>query len=218
MVNWCCLGFLFELVKTMTFLREVWQQAQIRRQCGWYCHPCLSKNLYFEVDETCLCGHLCVASLLLGICSHNPWVLYSGVRVCCWMSPSASRAPGVFGGVALPSMIGLSCRCVIDVMWLHKVNSNSNHCLFSELPFASLWVRHTRAATAAHPLEFEVSRCRTSKFAMCFLPAQTSVWNDLPYTWFDTGTLDGFREQSIVGCFLEFVFQFFRGAGTFGVA
>ena len=41
---------------------------------------------------------------------------------------------------------------------LFKVNSNSNHCLFSELPSISLRVRHTRAAAAAHPLEFEVSR------------------------------------------------------------
>ena len=67
-----------------------------------YCLPCLSKNWYFEVGEACLCEHLCVASLLLYICSPNPWVLFSGVGVCCWMSSSASRAPGVFGGLALP--------------------------------------------------------------------------------------------------------------------
>ena len=39
---------------------------------------------------------------------------------------------------------------------LYKVNSNPNHCLFSELSSASTRVRH------AHPLEFEVSRCRRS--------------------------------------------------------
>ena len=39
---------------------------------------------------------------------------------------------------------------------LYKVNSNSNHCLFSELPSASVRVRHIRAAAAAHPLEFDV--------------------------------------------------------------
>ena len=49
-----------------------------------------------------------------------------------------------------------------------------------------------RAADAAHTLELKVSRCRTSQFARCFLPAQTHVWNDLPFTVFDTGTLDGF--------------------------
>ena len=59
---------------------------------------------------------------------------------------------------------------------LHKVNSNSNHCLFNELSSASGRVRHCRAAAAAHPLEFEVSGCRTSEFASYFLPAQTRVW------------------------------------------
>ena len=57
----------------------------------------------------------------------------------------------------------------------------------------SVRVRHNRAAAAAHPLEFEVSRCRTSQFARCFLPAQTRVRNNRPYTVFDTGTLDGFK-------------------------
>ena len=36
---------------------------------AWYCLPCLSKNWYFEFGEECLCGYLCVASLLLCICS-----------------------------------------------------------------------------------------------------------------------------------------------------
>ena len=38
------------------------------------------------------------------------------------------------------------------------------------------------------------------------------MWNDLPNTVFDTGTLDGFKGASIVRCFPEFVFQFFHGA------
>ena len=99
-------------------------------------------------------------------------------------------------------------RLVAALCMLYKVNSNWNHCLFSQLPSASVRVRHTRAAAVSHPLEFEVSICRTPLFARCFLPVQISVLNDLPYTVFDTGTLDGLREQSIVGCFSEFVFQF----------
>ena len=87
------------------------------------------------------------------------------------------------------------------------VNSNTNHCLFSEIPSDSVRVRHTRAAAAAHPVEFEVSRCRTSQFATCFLPAQTRV-----QTFFalclTPERLMGLREHSIVGCFPEFVFQF----------
>ena len=76
---------------------------------------------------------------------------------------------------------------------MYKVNYNSNHGLFSELPSASTRVRPSRAASAAHPLEFDVSRCRMSKFARSFLPAQVRSWNDLPYTLFDTGTLDGYK-------------------------
>ena len=49
-----------------------------------------------------------------------------------------------------------------------------------------------QTAAAAHPLDFEVSRSRTTQFARYFLPA-TRVWNDLLYTVFDTGTLDGFK-------------------------
>ena len=63
------------------------------------------------------------------------------------------RAPGVIGGQAL---LHVAALCM-----LYKVNSNSNHCLFSELPPASVRVRHIRAFAAAHLLEFEVSRCRT---------------------------------------------------------
>ena len=63
-------------------------------------------------------------------------------------------------------------RRVAGLSTLHKVNSNSYHCLFSELPSSSTRVRHTRAAAAAHPFQFEVSRCRTSQFSWSFLPAQ----------------------------------------------
>ena len=139
---------------------------------------CLSKNCYFEVGEACLCGYLCVVSLLLCIFSLNPWVLFSGVRDCCKMSSSASRAPGIFGGHSLhwsDFLVVVSSAHVATLSMLYKVNSNSNHCLFSEIPSASVRVRHTWAASAAHPLELEVSRCRTSQFARCFLPAQTCV-------------------------------------------
>ena len=83
-------------------------------------------------------------------------------------------------------------RCVAGLSMLYKVNSNSNDCLFSELPSASTRVRHTRPA-ATHSLKFEVSRCRMSKFARCFLPAQVRIRHELPYTVFDTGRLDGFK-------------------------
>ena len=77
---------------------------------------------------------------------------------------------------------------------LHKVNSYSNHCLFSELSSASTRVRHTRVAASSHPLQFEVSRCRTSRFARSFLSAQVRMWNEFPYTVFLTPeSMDGFK-------------------------
>ena len=85
-------------------------------------------------------------------------------------------------------------RLISALRVLFKMNSNPNHCLFSELSSASVRVRHTRVVAVAHPLEFEASRCRTSQFARCFLLAQTRVSNDLPYTVFDNGTIDGFKE------------------------
>ena len=89
--------------------------------------------------------------------------------------------------------------CFIDVMLLHCVCctrlirtriivcSVSFHLLLSEFDIPE------RAAAAAHPLELEVSRCRTSQFARFFLLAQTRVWNDLPCPVFDSGTLDGLK-------------------------
>ena len=57
----------------------------------------------------------------------------------------------------------------------------------------TLITRHPRAAAAAHLLELEVLRYRMSQFARSFLPAQVRLWNDLPYTVFDTYMLDGFK-------------------------
>ena len=89
---------------------------------AWYCLSCLSKNWHFEVGEACLCGHLCVTSLLLAISSLNPWVLFSRVWVCCWMLSTASWAPGVFGGQVLPwsdflvVVSSTSCYCTVYVV------------------------------------------------------------------------------------------------------
>ena len=62
-------------------------------------------------------------------------------------------------------------RRVAGLSMLYKVNSNSNRCLFNELPSASNIVRHTRVAVAAHPFGFVVLRCRMSEFARSLLPA-----------------------------------------------
>ena len=76
------------------------------------------------------------------------------------MSSSASRLLSVLGGQALPwsdffVIVSLTSYCCI--VYVVQGNSKSNHCLFSELPSVSVRVRHTRAAAAAHLLEFKAS-------------------------------------------------------------
>ena len=137
----------------------------------------------------------CVALLLLCICSSNPLASFSGVGVSCWMLFSASRAPGVFGGQALQwsdflvVVSSTSCCCsVYAVQGQSKLKSLL-------VQWASICVCHSTFSScpAAYPLETEVSRCRMLQFAKCFLPAQTHMWNELPYTVFDTGMLDRFK-------------------------
>ena len=66
------------------------------------------------------------------------------------------------------TFLSLCCRHhVAALCMLYNVNLNSNHSLFSELPSAAVRVRQSRPAAAAHPLEFEESRCRTSQFERC---------------------------------------------------
>ena len=100
-----------------------------------------------------------------------------------------------------------SCCCTVYVL---QGQFELDYCLFSELPSASVRVRHTRAHAAAHPLECDVSRCRTSQFARCFLSVQTRVWNDLSHTVFDTGTLDGFKGAVIRWLLPKVCFSVFR--------
>ena len=82
---------------------------------------------------------------------------------------------------------------------LYKVNLNSNNCLFSELPSSSVRVRHIRAAA----IELEVSKCRTSQFARCFLPNPDAWGMTFPTLCLTKERYICLREQSIV------VFSFF---------
>ena len=74
-------------------------------------------------------------------------------------------------------------RHVAALCMLNKVNSNSNHLLFSEFSSTSVRVRHV--AAAAHPLEFAVSWCRTPQFARCLLPGPDSCveWPSIHRVW-----------------------------------
>ena len=164
MVTWSCLGFLSELVPTSTSVAWSLIASYLRRLYSWYCFPCPSENWYLEVGETYIkfCGHV-----LLRCCLRLFFQsLNIAVGVSCWMSPSASWAPGFVPIRVSCRLSSTSCSCFY---------LNSNHCLFSMLQFDSTKVRHTRAAVAADPLEFEVSRCITSQFARSFLPVQVRM-------------------------------------------
>ena len=89
--------------------------------------------------------------------------------------------------------------CVIIVTLLDKAYSNSNLCLFGDLPSASTRVRHFRAAVAGYPLIWSfrcrgVSLLKTMKTFIAtvrsFLIAQVHMYNDILHTVFDTGTLN----------------------------
>ena len=100
-------------------------------------------------------------------------------------------------------------RCVAGMCMLYKIHSYPKHCLYCELPPACQRVRHTRAAAVAHPCELEVPRCRTSQFGRCFLPAHVRMWNDLPSSVFDSGTLNGFKGAVNRSLLLWRLFSFF---------
>ena len=99
----------------------------------------------------------------------------------------------------------------VAALWmLYKINSNSSHYLFSELPSASVRVRHNRAAAAAHPLEFEVSRWGVERPNLqgVFCRLRLVRWMTFPTMCLTLKRYMDLREQSIVDCIPVFVFQF----------
>ena len=181
-----------------------------RPWCAWYYLPCLSKNLYLKlvkrvyVDTSVLLR--CYYALIL------PILMYCSPL---WGSASECHLQllerQIYSVARLCHDQTLSSLChqrhVAALCMLYKVNSNSNCCLFGELRFYQSST--FSSCGCSYPLEFEVSRC--------FPPAQTRVWNDLPYTVFNTGTLDGFKGAVNRWLMLEFVFQIFRGQVLVGL-
>ena len=211
MANWSYLGFLSELVSTSTSLAwSLKASSPSKTMCVILFPVSLRELVFWTWWNVYLWTPLCYFVAILHLFSQS-------LSIVLWC-----------GGQLLNvtfSFFSASCICMVDwlcpdqnflslchllraagLIMLYKVNSNSNHCLFSEQQSVSPRVRHTRAAAAANPLEFEVSRCRTSQFARSFLPAQVRLWNDLPYNVFDPGTLEGSRVQSTAGCFPELCF------------
>ena len=114
----------------------------------------LVKLVFVDTSELLRCYYAFVLPIL-EYCSPR-W----GSAVECHLQLVERQVYSVAG--LCPDQTFLLChrRHVAALCMLYKVNSNSNHCLFCELPSASVRVRHTRAAAAAHPLECEVCRPR----------------------------------------------------------
>ena len=165
----------------------------------WVRRACHSQsaivNWYFEHGEAHFCCLLCVTSFYYAFVL--PVLEYCFPE---WISVADSHIQllerQVRSGENLcpdQGFLSLSHRLQVTGLFiLYYLYSNPNHCLLM-LPYASTRVRHTRAAVTVPPLEFDVSKCKTSQFARCFLLAQVHIWNDLLYTVFATGTLNGFK-------------------------
>ena len=195
-VTWSCPGLISELVPTSTSLSwSLTASSPSKTMCVILFPASLRELVFWGWWNVYLWTPLCYFVAILHLFSQSlSFVLRCGGQllnvIFSFMSARRIWWPGF---VPIRVFVDVSSASCAKISILYKVNSNSYRCLFSELPSASSRVRHTRDAAAAHPLEFEASRCRTTSFARSFLPAQVRLWNDLPYTVFDTGTLDGFK-------------------------
>ena len=167
MVTWSCLGFPFALVPTSTF----WQQlsSPSKTMCVVLSLVSLKELVFWG-----WCGVSLWTPLLnptnLFLCCY--WCFMWGSAAECHLQFLERQLYSVARLCPDQRFLSLCHRCNVAAQcMLYKVNSDLNHCLFSELPSASVRVRLTWAAAAAHPLKFEVSRCRKSQFARCSLPA-----------------------------------------------
>ena len=186
MVSRCCLGFLSELVPTSTSLAGSLTASSSSKSICVVLFPVSLRELVFwglwkVYLWTPLCYPRCYFAFVLPILEYcSPvWGLADECHLQL-LERQVYPVARLFHDQSFLSFCHL--RPVAWLSVVYKLNSNSNHCLFSELPSASTRDRYTRAAGPAHLFQFEVSRCRTSLCAGCFLPDQVRIWNDLPYT------------------------------------
>ena len=175
MVTWSCLIFLSELVPTLTFMkRSLAARLPSKTMCVLLFPVSLGELVFWGWWNVHLWKPLCYFVAILHLFSQSlSIVLRCGGQL---LNITFSfLSTGVFGGQAWSRSEFFVVRSSTSSGWaysmLHKINLNSNHCLFSQLPSASTRVRHSRAAAAAYLLKFEVSRCRTAQFARqtCYL-------------------------------------------------
>ena len=92
--------------------------------------------------------------------------------------------------------VDLSHRRSVGALCLfYKIYMNPNHQLHSVLPESYVPARSTRYASAAHRHTLKSIRCRTGQFSRCFMPSTVELWNSLPDTVFEGGTLQSFKSS-----------------------
>ena len=97
------------------------------------------------------------------------------------------------------ALIRLSCSCVINVMLLYCVGctrlirTRIIVCSVSFLPLLSKF--DIPSCGCSSSIRVCSTKVRTSQLARRFLPGKTVVWNEITYSVFDCGTLDGFKVE-----------------------
>ena len=155
----------------------------------------------------------------------------------CWTNVTLSFASARCIWWLTIAQITVSWRCVIDVMLLDcvsykglirtriivcsvRVRTPAFEQTGLEHQNTLTRVRHFRAAAVAHPLEFEVTRVRTSQLICKVFPSIPRLVCGI--TSFPTLCLTperwiGLRVQSTVSSFPELCFSVFRGVSACGV-
>ena len=194
MVTWSCLTFISMLVPTSTFLEwSLTASSPSKTMCMVLCPVCL-RELIFWGGWNDIC---CYVAFVLQILEYCSLVWESAAE--CHLQLLEGQVYSVARLCIDQFLVVVSSTLFGGLSTLYTVNSKSNQFLFKLPSVSNNYIHYTTMVIdipdlwpAAHPLEFVVLRCITSKFGRSFLPAQVWMWNDLSYTVFDTGKLDGF--------------------------
>ena len=163
--------------------------------------------------------------MLLCICSPNPWVLFSGVEVSCLLNITRHLQlldRQMYYVARLfhdQSVLTLYHRRHVAGLWMwHKVNSNSNHCLFSELlESKGLYQSSTYASCGHWSLKYQGAE-RPNWKVFPAGPGSFVEWPSLHCVWH--WTMDGFNGAVNRWLLHRFIFCFwvFSDAGAGGLA
>ena len=101
MMTWSCLGVSIRASPNLDILGVKFDsKLTFENMCVVLFSVSLRELVFWSKWNVYSWTPLCY-SLQFCICSSNAWVLFSGVRVSCWISPSAFWMPVVFGGQTL---------------------------------------------------------------------------------------------------------------------